>query len=313
MDSIAAFLPSPMDAREDILQATCESDIGKQQCGMQPGVEVGFAARVVHTTVDSFGSLSILRIVSNSCSKDGAFDSIPNNVVNLRDGEVIKMGLTCFTLQGKERVALPNGASLLPGNIIAVPKLPGSVLTNDILTVPDAVSEEKSEIMIEESLKVLSPLSRSVTETPLMFTALVSVPDSGKKGKGKGGGSGDDKLISALASISREDTAVALEQNKGALLLHCQSADHAELVASRLKDRYGIDVELGTPPVAYKETISKPVGKVEGRHKKQSGGSGQFGVCVLDVIPLEEGSGVEFESQIKGKSVMCYSPIHLLS
>ena len=64
MDACCAFLPSPVEAREDVLRAVCESEEGK--CGMQPGVEAGFAARVIHTTVDSFGSLSILRVISSS-------------------------------------------------------------------------------------------------------------------------------------------------------------------------------------------------------------------------------------------------------
>ena len=87
---------------------------------------------------------------------------------------------------------------------------------------------------------------------------------------------------------------------KGSLLLHCMSADHALLIAARVKDRYGIDIELSANPVQYKETISKAILNIEGRHKKQSGGSGQFGVCVINMEPLEEGSGVEFVSQIKG-------------
>lgn len=100
MDTMAAFLPNPVEIREDALQAVCESDEGK--CGMAPGVEAGFAARVIHTTVDSFGSLSVLRIISNSCDDKGAFDSIPHNVANLRNGESFKIGLTTLTLKGKE-------------------------------------------------------------------------------------------------------------------------------------------------------------------------------------------------------------------
>jgi len=300
MDAVAAFLPNPVDVREDALNAACASEEGK--CGLTPGIEAGFAARVVHTTVDSFGSLSILRVISNGCDKDGKFESIPHSVVNLRTRDTIKIGLTAFVLQGKERVSLPNGSRILPGNVIAVPKLPDSVHTNDILTIPDAVNEEESEIKIEVSTKALTPLSRSSKDVPLMFCATVSLPDAdGKKsGKGKVVNSGDDKLISALDAISREDLAVRLEQNAGSLLLHCMSGDHAKLIASRLKERYDITIELGLPPVQYKETISKSVVNVEGRHKKQSGGRGQFGVCLISMEPLEEGAGIEFESRIKG-------------
>ena len=205
MDSIIAFLPDPVEAREEALQAACESEGG--MCGMKPGVEAGFAARVVHTVVDSFGSLSILRVISNSCDGGGNFDSIPHNVVNMRTGEDIKIGLTAFTLQGKERLAFPTGAKVLPGNVIAIPKL-DSVQTNDILTVKEAVSEEAAEIQIEEETQVLTPLSRRASELPLMYTALVSLPEAdGKKGgKGKTN-SGSDKLISALHAIAREDLA----------------------------------------------------------------------------------------------------------
>jgi len=86
----------------------------------------------------------------------------------------------------------------------------------------------------------------------------------------------------------------------GMILLRCMSGDHLQIIADRLKHRYGLEVELGRPPVQYRETVAKPVKYVEGRHKKQSGGSGQFGVCYIDMEPLEEGSGVEFVSQIKG-------------
>ena len=296
MDTIVAFLPDPVEAREDALQAACTSEEGK--CGMKPGIEAGFAARVIHTTVDSFGSLSILRVISNDCD-EGGFHSIPHNVINMRTGEELKIGLTAFTLQGKERLPFSNGAKLLPGNVIAIPKL-DSLQTNDILTVKDALTEEAAEIKIEEETHVLTPLSRRAAELPLMYTALVSLMESGKKAGKSKSNSGSEKLISALNAISREDLAVKVESVKGSLLLHCMSGDHANLIAERVKDRYGIDIELSAKPVQYKETISKSVTNIEGRHKKQSGGSGQFGVCVISVEPLEEGSGVEFVSQIKG-------------
>ncbi|KAL3789459.1 hypothetical protein ACHAWO_002788 [Cyclotella atomus] len=298
LDNIVALLPDPVEAREDALNAACENEQGK--CGMKPGLEAGFAARVIHTSIDSFGSLSILRVISNGINKEGKFKSIPSSAINLRTGDGIKIGLTTFLLQGKDRVPMQSGVQILPGNVIALPKLPDSVQTNDILTVPEAVSEEEAEIVIEAASHVLTPLIRGTNDMPLMYCASVSLRDTdGKKGKGKVN-TGDDKLISALEAISREDLAVKLEQSAGNVLLHCMSSDHANLVAERVKDRYGIDIDLDAPPIQYKETIRKPVTAIEGRHKKQSGGSGQFGVCVINMEPLEEGAGVEFESRIKG-------------
>ena len=308
MDSMVSMLPDPITMREEALKAACESDQGK--CGMVPGVEAGFAARVLHTVVDSFGSLSVLRVISNSRQDDDKFHSLPHETVNLRTGESVRMPSvgTSFALIGKERMGLSDNASLVPGDVIAVPKLPESVCTNDILTIKSAVSEEQAEILVETATKVLSPLSRPIEEFPLMAAATVSIPENngggatkGKK-KGSSGGAADDKLQNALHSMAREDLSMKVEHDKGSgkLLIRCMSGEHIQIVATRLKERYGIDVELGQPPVQYRETLIKPVTNIEGKHKKQSGGSGQFGVCVINMEPLPEGTGIEFESRIKG-------------
>jgi elongation factor G len=78
------------------------------------------------------------------------------------------------------------------------------------------------------------------------------------------------------------------------------SGDHLNIVAARLKERYGLEIDLGQPQIPYRETLVKSVNNIEGKHKKQSGGSGQFGDCFISMEPLEEGTGVEFESRIKG-------------
>ena len=313
MDSMVSMLPDPITLREDALKAACESDEGK--CGLVPGVEAGFAARVLHTSVDSFGSLSVLRVISNSRQDEQSFDSLPHEAVNLRTGESIRMPsvATSYGLIGKEKVGLSDGVSIVPGDVIAVPRLPESVCTNDILTISSAVKEEEAEILVETATNVLTPLSRPIEEVPLMAAATVSIPDessggSAAKGKGKrggGGAAGDDKLQNALHSMAREDLSMKVEHDlaSGKLLLRCMSGDHIQIVATRLKERYGIDVELGRPPVQYRETLVKAVNNVEGKHKKQSGGSGQFGVCYINMEPLEEGSGIEFESRIKGGAI----------
>ena len=313
MDTMVAVLPNPIEMREEAIRVACEQDALKESSGsssIEPGVEAGFAARVLHTTVDSFGSLSVLRVISNSRSKtNDLFDSLPHEAVVLRTGEKVRMPSTStsFGLCGKDRQPLADGTHIIPGDVIAVPKLPETVQTNDILTIPMAVQDEQAEIEAETAHNVLTPLSRPVEDVALMTTATISLKDSSgsKKGKGgrsaAGGGSGDEKLLTALRALSREDLALQVDHDvSGKLLVHCMSGDHLQIVAGRLMDRYGLDVELGRPPVQYRETLAKPVKEVEGRHKKQSGGSGQFGVCYISIDPLEEGAGIEFVSQIKG-------------
>ena len=240
MDAIIAVLPDPVEMQEEALIAACESDKGR--CGMEASVEASFATRVLHMTVDSFGSLSVLRVVSNRQGqhKEGAFHSLLLEAVNLRTGNKFKMPLasTSFGLCSKEHLSLADGVHIVPGDVIAVPRLPEDVRTNDILTIPAAVKEEESEIDIETSANVLMPLSRPMEEIPLMTTTTMSLSDvTGKKSKGRST-EGDDKLISALAAMTREDLALRVEHDAtlGKLLLRCMSGDHLQLVALRLKD-----------------------------------------------------------------------------
>ena len=313
MDSIVGVCPNPIECRQQALDKACESI--KDKCSVAPGIEAGFAARVLHTSIDTFGSVSVLRVISNSQDESSdAYHSLPPEGINLRTGEKFKMpsASNAFALCGKERLPLADNAHVVPGDLICLPKMPSGVQTNDIITVPTAASEEKSEISIELSADILTPLSRPAEDIPLMASATLSIPQAtgggGKKSKakgGKGGGGNEDKLTSALAALAREDLALKVEQdaNSGQPLLHAMSGDHLLLVQGRLKDRYGLEVELGQPPVQYRETIAKAVSNIEGRHKKQSGGSGQFGVCYISMEPLEEGSGIEFESRIKGGAI----------
>jgi elongation factor G len=179
--------------------------------------------------------------------------------------------------------------------------MPEAIQANDVICDPSAVKEEESEIEIEMIAGILSPLSRPVPEISLMASATIALSSAGgaKKDKKKAAG-GDDKLINALTALSREDLALKVEQNSGQWVVRCMSKDHLHLLVERLKNRYDVEVELGETPVAYRETLAKAVRNVEGKHKKQSGGSGQFGVCYISMEPLEEGSGIVFESQIKG-------------
>ena len=303
MDTIVAIFPNPMETREHVLTNVVEAT-GEEILSV-PGEEGGFTARVVHTSVDSFGSLSVIRVISNKFDPStGRYAALPNEIVNLRSGMKVKLSSTCFGLCGKERLALSDDSQVLPGDIIALQKVDNAIATNDVICSKEALANEQHELELENLCDALSPLSRQAPEISLMASATVSLAETGKGKKStKKVSTGDDKLINALTALGREDLALKVEQHSGQWIVRCMSRDHLNLLVERLKDRYNIDVDIGETPIAYRETISRTVTNVEGKHKKQSGGSGQFGVCYINVEPLAEGSGIEFESTVKGGAI----------
>jgi elongation factor G len=109
------------------------------------------------------------------------------------------------------------------------------------------------------------------------------------------------KLTGALGRLMEEDPSLRLEHNKDThqMVLWGQGEMHLRVSLERLKRKYGVDAESQRRQVPYKETIKKAV-EVRGRHKKQSGGHGQFGDVVLDIKPLPRGSGFQFGETITG-------------
>jgi elongation factor G len=112
---------------------------------------------------------------------------------------------------------------------------------------------------------------------------------------------GDDvKLSGALAKLAEEDPSLSLEHAEfGELVLRGQGEIHLQVAIDRLKSRFNMQVVTRKPTVPYKETIRKPT-SVHGRHKKQSGGHGQFGDVYLDIAPQQRGSGFVFHDKIVG-------------
>ncbi|HWF55419.1 MAG TPA: elongation factor G [Solirubrobacteraceae bacterium] len=111
----------------------------------------------------------------------------------------------------------------------------------------------------------------------------------------------EDKVFTALRRLQEEDPTIDLHRDgqTGEEIVAGLSQVHVEVVVERLKSRFGVEVTLKPPRVPYQETIRKPA-KAHGRHKKQSGGRGQFGDCHIAIEPLEAGAGFEFVNQIKG-------------
>ncbi|HEY1833580.1 MAG TPA: elongation factor G [Solirubrobacteraceae bacterium] len=112
----------------------------------------------------------------------------------------------------------------------------------------------------------------------------------------------EDKVLASLRRLQEEDPTIDLhrDQQTGEQIVAGLSQVHVEVVVDRLRDRFGVEVELKPPRVPYRETI-RAVAAAHGRHKKQSGGRGQFGDCHIAIEPLADpGAGFEFVDEIKG-------------
>jgi elongation factor G len=111
----------------------------------------------------------------------------------------------------------------------------------------------------------------------------------------------EDKVFTALRRLQEEDPTIDLHRDDqtGEQIVAGLSQVHVEVVIARLRERFGAEVELHPPRVPYQETI-RASARAHGRHKKQSGGRGQFGDCHIEVEPLPAGTGFEFVNAIKG-------------
>jgi len=111
----------------------------------------------------------------------------------------------------------------------------------------------------------------------------------------------EEKVFGALRRLQEEDPTIDLHRDAqtGEQIVAGLSQMHVEVIVERLRSRFGAEVNLKPPRVPYMETIRKPA-KAHGRHKKQTGGRGQFGDCWIAIEPLEPGGGFEFVDEIKG-------------
>jgi elongation factor G len=225
------------------------------------------SAFVFKTFADPFaGKLSLIQVRSGVLKGD-------SNVNNMRADVHERLG-QLQVAQGKQVTVVPE---LHAGDIGVIAKLK-ETLTSDTLADP------------------ASPIEYP----PVTFRDPAISYAVEPKSKGD-----DEKISSALSRLTEEDPVLRVQRDPGSgeLLVSGTGQVHVEVAIARMKRKFGVDAILHPPKVPYLETIKKKVENVEGKHKKQSGGRGQFGVCVINVEPLPSGSGFEFVDKIFGGSI----------
>jgi elongation factor G len=114
-----------------------------------------------------------------------------------------------------------------------------------------------------------------------------------------------DKLSTGLARLAEEDPTFRVETDEetGQTLISGMGELHLEIIVDRLKREFNVDANVGRPQVAYRETISKPAEKIQGKFVRQTGGSGQYGDVIVNLYPQEPGAGYEFVDKIVGGKI----------
>jgi elongation factor G len=228
-----------------------------------PDPDEPFSAFVVKTLADPYaGRLTIFRVVSGTLGTDGTFYNATK--------ETKERFNQLLTITGKEQKPA-TGAG--PGSIVAMAKLK-ETLTGDTLC------DDGAKI----SYKCVDPL-------PSLISFAISAKSKGD----------EDKIFSSMVKLLEEDPSLKLDRisETKEIILSGLGQIHIETTVERLKRKFNVEVVLNTPKVPYRETIKKKV-RVQGKHKKQTGGHGQFGDCWIQLEPLPRGKGFEFVDAIVG-------------
>lgn len=233
-----------------------------------PSEDGTLVAQVFKTTNDQFmGKLSFLKILSGRLAGDTA-------LVNLRSGKTAKAG-HIYILQGKAQEEV---SEAIPGDIVAIAKF-------DDLRVSDTVSNIGGNTAVT-GLKV-APIQFPAPMVPRAVTPKAREDEA--------------KISAVLTKIAEEDPTFTIRRDAqtNQLVISGMSDLHLEVIQQRLKNRYKLEMTTTVPNVPYLETISAPA-EADFRHKKQTGGRGQFAEVHLRVRPVERGKGFSFVDAVKG-------------
>ena len=263
MNFIVQAMPSPIERTP--LQATKPGS--DEAVRREPSPDAPFSALVFKTVADPFaGKLSMLRVCSGSFSTDSSLYN-PNRGVKERFGQI-------FLLEGKKQQPTEKA---IAGDIVAIPKLKDTG-TGDTLCL------ENDPIVY----KAVEPL-------PAVISYAVEAKVKGS----------EDKVFTSLARLLEEDPTLKLDRDQASseIILSGVGQIHLEATCEKLNRKFGVEVNMKPMKVPYLETIKKSVQGVVYRHKKQTGGRGQFAEVHFDVSPMDRGAGYEFENALVGMNV----------
>jgi elongation factor G len=265
LDGIVDYAPTPATHEAEHGRASVDGD-GSESLSRKYSDSEPFSAYVFRTVADPFaGRINIMRVISGHIQHDAT-------VFNSSRGAQERLG-ALHTMQGKQ---LDKVEAAHAGDIIACVKL-RETQTGDTLC-------DKS-----------APIVYDGVEYPEAAIAFAIEPKSRQD---------EEKISVALHKILEEDPALHFDRDPQTkeFLLAGSGQLHVETVIDKLKKRYSVEVALHPPKVPYKETITQRA-EVQGRHKKQTGGRGQFGDCKVVFEPLPRGEGFQFEDKIFGGAV----------
>lgn len=263
LEAIIQYLPSPLQ-RQAVAGANPLKPEEKKE--IQPNEAGPFCAFVFKSISDPYvGQLTLLRVFSGSLLSNASFYNV-NRRTKERFGQI-------YILQGKEQRPV-DAASC--GDIVAIAKLK-ETFTSDTLT------DGKEQVIFDPVIFPEPAISASVK------------PKSRQD---------EDKISGALHKLAAEDPTfkVSHDPQTKELIISGLGDLHLGVMVDRMKKRFNVEVDLGTPKVSYKETVTKSV-KVQGKFKRQSGGRGQYGDVWIEVQPQERGKGFEFVDKVFGGAI----------
>ena len=260
LDVLARLMPSPADGNPVAFFGPDGTPVD-----VHPDPAADVLAHVFRVTIDPFvGRLSAFRIHSGTVTRD--------TQLHVADGrKPFKVG-HLFRLQGKEHVEIDEG---VPGDICAVAK----------------VDEIGYGAMLHSAPGEDGPRPAPVGLPEAMFGLAVQAKTRGD----------EQKLSDTLSKLAAEDPSFQVEHSTATreTVIHGLGELHLRMMLERMKERYHVEVETRPPRIPYRETITAPADGHH-RHKKQTGGAGQFGEVYLRVEPKVRGEGFEFVDKIVG-------------